>query len=59
MDQAVPVPADYDPFDSSHIFRYWYGRMHTVVNTTTVGELVQLMVEEDVYFVPTLNNYHA
>ena len=59
MDQAVPVPADYDPFDSSHIFRYWYGRMHTVVNSTTVGELVQLMVEEDVYFAPTLNNYHA
>jgi imidazolonepropionase-like amidohydrolase len=57
MDQAVPVPADYDPFDSSHIFRYWYGRMHTVVNSTTVGELVQLMVEEDVYFAPTLNNF--
>ena len=57
MDQAVPVPADYDPFDSSHIFRYWYGRMHTVVNSTTVGELVQLMVEGDVYFAPTLNNF--
>ena len=57
MDQAVPVPADYDPSDSSHIFRYWYGRMHTVVNSTTVGELVQLMVEEDVYFAPTLNNF--
>ena len=57
MDQAVPVPADYDPFDSSHIFRYWYGRMHKVVNSTTVGELVQLMVEEDVYFAPTLNNF--
>ena len=57
MDKPVPVPADYDPFDSSHIFRYWYGRMHTVVNSTTVGELVQLMVEEDVYFAPTLNNF--
>ena len=57
MEKAVPVPADYDPFDSSHIFRYWYGRMHTVVNSTTVGELVQLMVEEDVYFAPTLNNF--
>ncbi|MEE8460824.1 MAG: amidohydrolase family protein, partial [Acidobacteriota bacterium] len=57
MDQAVPVPADYDPSDSSHIFRYWYGRMHTVVNSTTVSELVQLMVEEDVYFAPTLNNF--
>ena len=57
MDQAVPVPADYDPSNASHIFRYWYGRMHTVVNSTTVGELVQLMVEEDVYFAPTLNNF--
>jgi len=57
MDQAVPVPADYDPFDSSHIFRYWYGRMHSVVNPDTVDELVRLMVEEDVYFAPTLNNF--
>jgi imidazolonepropionase-like amidohydrolase len=57
MDQAVPVPADYDPSNASHIFRYWYGRMHTVVNSTTVSELVQLMVEEDVYFAPTLNNF--
>jgi imidazolonepropionase-like amidohydrolase len=57
MDKAVPVPDDYDPFDSSHIFRYWYGRMHSVVNPDTVDDLVRLMVEEDVYFAPTLNNF--
>jgi hypothetical protein len=57
MDKAVPVPDDYDPFDRSHIFRYWYGRMHEVVNSSTVDELIQLMVEEDVYFAPTLNNF--
>ncbi len=57
MDQAVPVPNDYDPFNSSHIFRYWYGRMHSVVNPDTVDELVRLMVEENVYFAPTLNNF--
>lgn len=57
MDEAVHVPADYDPFDANHIFRYWYGRMHTVVNSNTVSELVRLMVEEDVYFAPTLINF--
>ena len=55
MEKAVPVPADYDPFDSNHIFRYWYGRMYSVVNSETIDELIQLMVEEEVYFAPTLS----
>ncbi len=57
MDQAVPVPADYDPSNASHIFRYWYGRMYSVVNSEAIDELIQLMVEEEVYFSPTLINF--
>lgn len=57
MDRAVPVPADYDPSNAGHIFRYWYGRMYTVVNSSKVDELIRLMVENDVYFSPTLNNF--
>ena len=57
MDRDVPVPDDYDPFDRSHIFRHWYGRMHTVVNPETVQTIVQMMVDDDVYFAPTLVNF--
>jgi len=57
MDKPVPVPADYDPFDSTHIFRYWYGRMYSVVNSEKIDELIQLMVDNEVYFSPTLINF--
>ncbi|MEE8349734.1 MAG: amidohydrolase family protein [Acidobacteriota bacterium] len=57
MDRDVPVPDDYDPFDRSHIFRHWYGRMHAVVNPETVQTIVKMMVENDVYFSPTLVNF--
>lgn len=57
MDRDVPVPDDYDPFDRSHIFRHWYGRMHTVVNPSTVQTIIQMMVDDDVYFAPTLVNF--
>lgn len=57
MDRDVPVPDDYDPFDRSHIFRHWYGRMHAVVNPETVQTIIQMMVDDDVYFAPTLVNF--
>ena len=57
MDRDVPVPDDYDPFNRSHIFRHWYGRMHSVVNPNTVRTIIQMMVDDDVYFAPTLVNF--
>ena len=57
MERDVPVPDDYDPFDRSHIFRHWYGRMHAVVNLDTVQTIVQMMVDDETYFAPTLVNF--
>ncbi len=57
MERDVPVPEDYDPSDRSHIFRHWYGRMHTVVDLDTVQTIVQMMADDDTYFAPTLVNF--
>jgi len=57
MERDVPVPDDYDPFNRDHIFRYWYGRMHSVVDPDMVQTIVQMMVDDDVYFSPTLVNF--
>ena len=58
MDRDVPVPEDYDPSNRDHIFRHWYGRMHSVVDPDTVQTIVQMMVDNDVYFSPTLVNFN-
>ncbi len=57
MDRDVPVPDDYDPFNRDHIFRHWYGRMHSVVDPDLVQTIIQMMVDDDVYFAPTLVNF--
>ena len=57
MGKEVTVPADYDPGNRDHIFRFWYGRMYTEVDSSKVDSLIQLMVEDDVYFAPTLVNF--
>jgi len=56
MGEAVEVPSDYDPSIRDHLFRYWYGRMHRNFNTQKAEALIQSMVQEDVYFAPTLVN---
>ncbi|MFB3068410.1 MAG: amidohydrolase family protein, partial [Acidobacteriota bacterium] len=57
MGKDVTVPADYDPESRDHIFRFWYGRMYTEVDSSKVDSLIQLMVENNVYFAPTLVNF--
>ena len=54
MGKDVTVPADYDPESRNHRFRYLYGRMYTEVDSSKVDSLIQLMVEDNVYFAPTL-----
>lgn len=56
MGQAVQVPSDFDPSIRDHLFRYWYGRMHRNFDSDKAENLIQSMVQSDVYFSPTLVN---
>jgi imidazolonepropionase-like amidohydrolase len=56
MGQAVEVPSDFDPSIRDHLFRYWYGRMHRNFDTDKAENLIQSMVQNEVYFSPTLVN---
>jgi len=56
MGEDVPVPGDFDATRRDHLFRFWYGRMHHNFDTEKADSLIQLMVEEDVYYSPTLVN---
>ena len=56
MGEDVPVPDDFDATRRDHLFRFWYGRMHHNFDTEKADSLIQLMVEEEVYYSPTLVN---
>ena len=56
MGQAVELPSDFDPSIRDHLFRYWYGRMHRNFDTDKAETLIQSMVQNNVYFAPTLVN---
>ncbi len=56
MGEDIPVPTDFDATRRDHLFRFWYGRMHHNFDTEKADSLIQLMVEEDVYYSPTLVN---
>ena len=58
MGQAVDVPSDFDPSIRDHLFRFWYGRMHRNFDTDKAETLIQLMVQSNVYFAPTLVNFN-
>jgi len=58
LEREIPLPADYSPLNWDHQFRYWYLPMNQWVSLKKLDELVGLMVENEVYFSPTLITFH-
>jgi imidazolonepropionase-like amidohydrolase len=58
LEQDIPVPADYNPQNWDHQFRYWYLPMSRWVSLDKLDELVGLMAENEVYFSPTIITFH-
>ncbi len=53
---TLELPGEFDATLRDHLFRYWYGRVHRKFNQTKADRLIQLMVQEGVYWAPTLVN---
>jgi imidazolonepropionase-like amidohydrolase len=58
LEREIPLPADYNPQNWDHQFRYWYLPMNQWVSLKKLDELIGLMVENEVYFSPTLITFH-
>ena len=58
LEREIPLPADYSPLNWDHQFRYWYLPMNQWVSLKKLDELIGLMVENEVYFSPTLITFH-
>ncbi len=58
VEQNPPFPLDFDWSRRDHFFRYYLGQLHRAVNRTKLDEIIQLMVQNDVYLDPTLVNYN-
>ena len=54
LDKPVPVPADFDGSRSDQLYRYYYGRLHRVVDFKKLDHLIQRMVEKNVFLDPTI-----
>ena len=58
VEENPPFPMDFDWDRRDHFFRYYYSQLHRAVNRTKMDEIIQLMVQNDVYLDPTLVNYN-
>jgi imidazolonepropionase-like amidohydrolase len=58
LERDISLPADYNPQNWDHQFRYWYLPMNQWVSLDKLDELVGLMAENDVYFSPTMITFH-
>ena len=58
VEENPPFPMDFDWDRRDHFFRFYYSQLHRAVNRTKLDEIIQLMVQNDVYLDPTLVNYN-
>ncbi len=58
LERDISLPADYNPQNWDHQFRYWYLPMNQWVSLDKLDELVGLMVANEVYFSPTMITFH-
>ena len=58
VEQNPPFPPDFDWSNRDHFFRYYYSQLHRAVDRTKLDQIIQLMVQNDVYLDPTLVNYN-
>ena len=58
LEREIPVPADYRSRNWDDQFRYWYLPMNQWVSLKKLDELIGLMVENEVYFSPTMITFH-
>ncbi len=58
LEREISLPADYSPLNWDHQFRYWYLPMNQWVSLKKLDELIGLMVENEVYFSPTMITFH-
>ncbi|MCZ6484504.1 MAG: amidohydrolase family protein [Acidobacteria bacterium] len=58
VEENPPFPPDFDWSNRDHFFRHYYSQLHSAVNRDKLDEIIQLMVQNDVYLDPTLVNYN-
>ena len=58
VEQNPPFPPDFDWSNRDHFFRYYYSQLHRAVDRTKLDQIIQLMVQNNVYLDPTLVNYN-